>query len=265
MKYGDRFDSLLTAVRLGADQELMSRFNRAEVRYKADGSTLTDADIAMNQWLIRELGERFPDYSVLSEEMPIEVQQQRLAAAEPGLWVIDPLDGTSNFAAGLPYFAVSMALMEEGRVSFALVYDPVRRECFHARPGQGAWVNERRLIAPSSQRSLRRAIALVDFKRLPTELAQRLVAAPPYASQRSFGAVALDLCWLAAGRAHIYLHGQHNLWDYIAGLSILREAGGRDQTLESMESQPFDIQPRSSAAALHAELFREWCDWLGLH
>lgn len=258
----NEFRALRKILCRAADEELLARFNHAEISYKADGSVLTDADLAMNRRLEQELKARYPQYAILSEEMPRREQQRQLAAAERGIWVVDPLDGTSNYAAGVPYFALSLALMIGNQVELALVYDPARGECFHARRGQGAWLDDRRLTRPAGGIPMHKALALVDLKRLPPALSIRLTSAPPYASQRSFGAVALDLCWLAANRVHLYLHGRHNLWDYIAGLTILREAGGYEKDLEFSVNPADGVAPRSSAAALDEALFREWCSWL---
>jgi myo-inositol-1(or 4)-monophosphatase len=86
----------------------------------------------------------------------------------------------------------------------------------------------------------------------------------PYSSQRSFGSVALDWCWLAAGRCHVYLHGGQKLWDYAAGGLILEEAGGRAVTLAGEEIRYGELKSRSVAAALDPVLFREWAGWLGI-
>ncbi len=247
-----------------AEAELLPRFNRVDVELKADGSLLTEADHAMQSRLQHELNALFPDTSLLGEEMDADEQRERLAGAEHGLWVLDPLDGTSNFASGIPYFCVSLALLVRGAVQLALVYDPVRRELFQARAGAGAQLNGKPLGRRLPLTPLQHGIGLVDYKRLPPPLARRLVDAPPYSSQRSFGSVALDFCWLAAGRVHVYLHGRHNLWDYAAGLTILHEAGGDSITLQGVSHPTLDLEPRSTAAALDAGLFREWCAWLGV-
>jgi myo-inositol-1(or 4)-monophosphatase len=258
-------DGLLGRLRRAADEELSTRFNRVGPRIKADGSVVTEADLAMQERMQRELGGLFPDYGFLGEEMDLAQRQAQMNRPGAGLWVLDPLDGTSNFVTGIPYFAVSLALVMDRRVTLAAVYDPGRRELFHALAGRGAWLNGEPLAnggtAPSS---LRKAIALVDFKRLPAALARRLVERAPYGSQRSFGSVALDFCWIAAGRGHLYLHGRHNLWDYAAGLAILHEAGGRSTTLDGRRETALDLRPRSAAAALDAGLFSEWCAWLGV-
>jgi len=257
-------EELLGRVRCAADEELLTRFNRVDARIKADGSLVTEADFAMQARMQRELAGLFPNYGFLGEEMELAQRQSQMDRPGTGLWVLDPLDGTSNYVTGIPYFAVSLALVVARRVQLAVVYDPARRELFHALAGRGAWLNGAPLVQNAAPAALRKTIALVDFKRLPMTLARRLAEAPPYGSQRSFGSVALDFCWIAAGRGHLYLHGRHNLWDYAAGLAILHEAGGQSTTLDGRRDPALDLQPRSTAAALDAGLFTEWCAWLGV-
>jgi myo-inositol-1(or 4)-monophosphatase len=144
-----------------------------------------------------------------------------------------------------------------------IVYDPVRDECFSALQGQGARLNDTVLSTVHAGLTLQQATGLIDFKRLPLELAIRLVSEVPYASQRSFGSVALDWCWIAAGRCHVYLHGRQNIWDYAAGHLILQEAGGHAATLSGDTVFVNALQPRSAVAALDADLFAEWTCWLG--
>jgi myo-inositol-1(or 4)-monophosphatase len=260
----DALSTLRHCIRSAAAEELLPRFSTVDTALKADGSIVTEADHAMQDRLQAELAERFPDYGLLGEEMTEGEQLAQLQHSSCGVWVLDPLDGTSNFAIGIPYFAVSLALVEAGRVSLGIVYDPSRDEYFHATRDGGAWLNDAPLGTRRPTTPLGRGIAMVDYKRLPATLAKTLAAKPPYSSQRSFGSVALDFCWLAAGRAHVYLHGRHKLWDYAAGLSILHEAGGHSVTLEGEYEPPLSLQPRSTAAALDEGLFREWCIVLGI-
>lgn len=246
-----------------ADDELMGRFLHSNVGLKKDGSVVTDADLAIDRRLRSELQQRFPDFGFLSEEMSPHDQERQLAScADTGLWILDPLDGTTNFANGLPYFCVSLALVQNGNVRWGLVYDPIHKECFIAEEGAGAWLNDQRLGQQRPSGPLRKGIGIVDYKRLPDGLGTRLLSSPPFASQRNLGSVALEMCWLAAGRGHVYLHGRHKLWDYAAGLLVIEQAGGRTTTLEGEPSPGLRMAPRSTAAALDAELFREWCAWL---
>lgn len=245
-------------VRDVAREVLPAFFERVTRDYKADGSLVTEADHAMQEALAAALRDRWPDYPLLGEEMSSERQTDLFASAADGLWCLDPLDGTSNFAAGLPFFSVSLALLADGRRVLGVVYDPVRDETFSARAGSGAFLNGRPLRADTGVPPLNKCLAAVDFKRLPPAMAAALAAAPPYASQRSLGSVALDWCWVAAGRFHVYLHGKQKLWDYAAGSLVLDEAGGHSATLQGEAVFDGGLTPRSALAAGEASLFRAW-------
>lgn len=246
-----------------ARAELLPRFADVTRHVKTDGSIVTEADHAMQQRMQRELAARWPGYAFLGEEMAGDEQERLTREAGRGLWCLDPLDGTSNFAAGIPFFAVSLALLLDGRPVLGLVYDPVRDECFTARRGEGAWLNDTPLGAPGLQPAeLKRAIACVDFKRLERSLAGSLGAQPPYGSQRNFGSSSLEWCWLADGRFHLYLHGGQQLWDYAAGWLILSEVGGYSATLDGEEVFALGLAPRSVVAARDSRLFSSWQAWL---
>lgn len=256
-------DALGRLVAEMAEDELMSRFRRIGHDLKADGSLVTEADLAMQVRLAERLAALHPGIPLLGEEMPATQQQALLDRAGSALWCLDPLDGTSNFAHGIPYFAVSLALLEEGQPLLGVVYDPSRRECFTARRGKGAWLNGEPLSCPPGA-GLGNSIAMVDFKRLAPELAARVASQGPYRSQRNFGASALDWCWLAAGRFQIYLHGGQSLWDHAAGSLILDEAGGAASNLHGEEvTQRQEIgRKQSVVAAVDEVLHRDWLDWL---
>lgn len=245
-----------------ARQELLPRFTRVAATLKTDGSIVTEADLACQQAIAAALAARWPRIPLLGEEMEPAVQQALLNESAEGLWCLDPLDGTSNFAAGIPYFAVALAYVRRGEVQLGLVYDPVRDECYTAARGQGAWLNDTPLCARATGLPLSRCVAMVDFKRLTPALATRLVCATPFASQRNFGSSALDWCMLAAGRGHLYLHGRQNLWDYAAGSLILSEAGGCAETLQGEPVLHVSLQPRSVVATLDPALFGPWRAWI---
>jgi len=255
-------NELARLVRETADRELPARFCCGSGSRKADGSLVTEADLVMQSALAETLQRHWPDIDILGEEMDVSAQQRALQQAGTGVWCIDPLDGTSNFSIGVPYYAVSVALLRNNQVELGIVYDPSRKECFAAARGQGAWLNGQRLPQQQLSTVLSQGMALIDLKRLTPGLASRLAANPPYKSQRSFGAVALDWCWLAAGRCHLYLHGRQKLWDYAAGSLILLEAGGSAVTLDGGPVFSPTLQPRSAAAALDPALFNQWTQWL---
>jgi myo-inositol-1(or 4)-monophosphatase len=245
-----------------AQEEVLPRFADVQRHIKHDDSIVTEVDIALQHRLQAELACAWPEFDFLGEEMSGH-EQEKLTALPNGLWCLDPLDGTSNYAAGVPYFAVSLALLIGGRAELGLVYDPVRDECFMAQRGRGAWLNGLSLgTRVALDTPLKRAIAAIDFKRLDGALAAQLAAAPPYGSQRNFGASSLDWCWLADGRFHIYLHGGQKLWDYAAGCLILTEAGGHSQTLEGESVFTLALAARSVVAARDAALFAAWREWL---
>lgn len=248
-----------------AREQLLPRFAAVEGQWKADRSLLTEADLAVQNQIGEALTLRWPIFGFLSEEMEEEAQNRLLANTDQGLWCLDPLDGTRNFAAGIPCFSISLALILKQEVVLGLVYDPLRDECFSAQKGQGAWLNGKTLGQHRPRSPLRDGIGLIDLKRLSSALAIRLATDPPYSSQRSLGSVALDWCWIAAGRGHVYLHGRQKLWDYAAGSLILSEVGGHALTLTGEPVLRTTLAPRSVAAALEESLFNEWITWLGIH
>jgi myo-inositol-1(or 4)-monophosphatase len=215
----------------------------------------------MQHRLQRELAARWPEYALLGEEMAVDEQQRLLASPGRALWCLDPLDGTSNFAAGIPFFAVSLALIVDGATQAAVVYDPARDECFSALHGQGAWLNDRRLSTPESPATLAECMAMVDLKRLPAMLVRSLAERPPYRSQRSFGSVALDWCWVACGRCQVYLHGGQKLWDYAAGQLVLAESGAVGGLLDDYRGEwlsGLSLSPRIAMAATDEQLLAQW-------
>lgn len=251
-------EKLETIIRELAQQEILPRFNQVSHSLKQDGSLVTEADTAMQAAVVQALHNNWPAYPLLGEEMPGAQQQALLDGDSEGLWVLDPLDGTSNFAAGIPIFSVSLALLVGGEVRLGLIYDPLRDECFSAIQGQGAWLN-RVPLHPGVQRDrIDQCIAQLDLKRLPAPMAARLAAEHPFASQRNFGSGTLDWCWLAAGRSQLYAHGGQKLWDYLAGQLILREAGGKVTTFEGEPMFNHTLQPRSVMAAVNPELYSLW-------
>ena len=249
-----------------ADEEILPRFQRIESRKKADGSLVTEADLAVQQRLMGHLRSLYPDIPLLGEEMPADEQARVLAHSPSGFWCLDPLDGTSNYVAGMPCFATSLAFIHQGSVHIGIIYDPLRKECFRAVRGEGAWLNETRLTLRPLDTDLKGCVAMVDFKRLSEPLAVKLAVHPPYRSQRSIGSVALDWCWLAAGRFQLYLHGGARLWDYAAGSLIHREAGGHLRLTHGHVSQPehteLSLQPCMAVAGADERLFRAWNRWL---
>lgn len=255
-------EDLIIILIKAAKKELLPRISKVSWQKKADNSLLTEADIAMQNAIEVELKKLDDTILFLAEEMSVEEQNEILAQEDKAIWVLDPLDGTTNFSVAIPYYAVSLALIVNGETLIGVVYDPERDECFHAIKDQGAFLNNLAIKIDSAVSDLDDAVACVDLKRLPEALSLKLVKQHPYRSQRSFGSVALDWCWLAAGRFDLYLHGKQNIWDYAAGLLIYTEAGGHSCSLDGKAVFQAKLTPRQGIGASNPLLFEKWTHWL---
>lgn len=261
---GAMLKAISAAMKLVAENDIMPRYMRVAHQHKPDGSLCTEADLAAQEALIRRL-QAIHNVPVLGEEMSAAQQEQIWGNGKQELWCIDPIDGTSNFVHGLPYFAISVALIRDGRSVLGVVYDPVAKECFAAERGRGAFLNGVRMQKRSVAKELSGALANVDLKRLSSKLSAVVASHPPYASQRNFGASTLDWCYTAAGRYDAYLHGGQKLWDYAAGALILEEAGGHVCSLEGDDFSRGNVWRRSVVAALDANIFTAWKAWIRAH
>jgi myo-inositol-1(or 4)-monophosphatase len=254
-------DQLLTLMRHVGHTEVMPHFLRTGFDLKADGSLLTQADLA-SQAALQSALPRLILAPVLGEEMVPEEQQLLWQANPQGLWIVDPIDGTTNFAHGIPYFALSVAFFQHGRPLLGAVYNPVNDEMFYASTKGGAYLNGQRLPITRPVASLQDAVAGLDVKKIAGRLPTRLLTNMPYSSQRTFGASTLDWCYLAAGRLDVYVHGGQKLWDYAAGSLILAEAGGQMASLYHPDYWQDDVWQRSVVAARDPHLFSAWSAWI---
>ncbi|NOT81118.1 MAG: inositol monophosphatase family protein [Gallionella sp.] len=253
--------AVIAAVKLVSAEEIMPRYLKVAHQLKSDGTLCTEADLATQAALIKKL-QAILNVPVLGEEMTEEEQHAAWTEAEQGLWCIDPIDGTSNFVRGLPYFATSVALLREGKPVLGVVYDPSSKEIFAAEKNRGAFLNGAKLVSRTTVDTLEDALASVDLKRLKQNLLMRLATNPPYASQRNYGASALDWCYTAAGRYDLYLHGGQKLWDYAAGSLIYAESGGHACCIEHDEFASGNIWQRSVILARDQNMFEAWKNWV---
>ncbi len=190
---------------------------------KSDGSIVTETDDKAQAFIQEALYALNPSIGFLGEEMS---QEEQLQALHHGgkFWCVDPLDGTGNFTTPMPLFAVSIALIADGKPVLACIYDPVRDEMFSASLGHGLNINGKNYTPIPINKTLDDCIGFVDFKRLNSKLATKLATQKFYRSQRNIGTCALEWAWLAAGRAQFIVHGGQKLWDYAAGLLLAEEA-----------------------------------------
>jgi myo-inositol-1(or 4)-monophosphatase len=196
-----------------------------QVSVKGPRNFVTAADHRAEAILHEELAKARPDYGFLGEEGGAHVGADRTHR-----WIVDPLDGTTNFLHGIPHFAVSIALERNGAIVAALTYNPANDELFVAEHGKGAFLNDRRIRVASRQRLADAVVAcgLPHYGRGDLALARREIAAAQqhFAGLRRFGAATLDLAWIAAGRFDAYWERDLSPWDLAAGMLLVREAGG---------------------------------------
>ena len=183
---------------------------------------LTVTDGAVERFVRAEVARRFPGDGVLGEEDGGAVDAARL-------WIVDPVDGTANFARQIPHFCISLGLMVNGRLEAGAIYEPMHNELFIAERGQGAWCNGVRMKV-SGQHELPAASVEIGWStRMPTTTYLGLVGRSMEAgcSVRRAGSGALGLAYVAAGRSEAYAEAHINAWDVAAGLLLVEEAGGR--------------------------------------
>ena len=250
----------IEAVRFAAASEILPRYRSVVATHKDDGSLVTEADHASQRLLVRGLTalERVP---VMGEEMT-RAEQERIFAAGGRFWCVDPLDGTRNFAHGVPFFAVSVALIEDGRPVFGTVSDPIADEAFFAVREAGAWLNHRPLRVPRSAPPLARALAEVSLRAPVNVLRSALKNHPPYATRITSGSATLSWCYLAAARIDVLLSASQKMWDYAAGALVAAEAGAGLATLEEDDFWATPAFSKSAVAARSPQLLAEWRDWI---
>ena len=199
---------------------------------------VTEVDLACERMCRETLADRFPDHDILAEE---------LGGSAPGSapsrfrWVFDPLDGTTNYAHGLPIYCSSLALEIDGRAEVAAIYDPTRKELFTGERGEGAYLNGRALRVSQTD-ALIDSLLVTGFPYTVHERGGELVALFGYFLSRAravrrLGSAALDLCYVAAGRFEAFWEQHLHPWDVAAGALIVDEAGGR---VTGMDGGPFD-------------------------
>lgn len=206
---------------------LLNWFQRGlERSYKKDGSFATQADLESERFLVEKLKKIVPGAGFFAEE-------SGKVAGNEYCWVIDPLDGTTNFAQGLPYFCISVALTQQNEPILGVIFQPVLKELFSALKGQGAFLNGQHITVSSPQR-LDQSFAVVAFPyQRDEETVQKLlsVAHRAYAF-RKCGAAALDQAYCAAGRFDLTLFSGLSWWDVAAGMLLIQEAGGLVQQFD---------------------------------
>jgi myo-inositol-1(or 4)-monophosphatase len=226
-----------------------------QVSLKGPRNFVTAADRRAEEIVYEELAKARPDYGFLGEE-----GGTRAGTDKSNRWIVDPLDGTTNFLHGIPHFAVSIALERDGAVVAALTYNPANDDLFVAERGKGAFLNDRRIRVAARKRLAEGVVAcgLPHYGRGDLLLGRHEIAAAQnnFAGLRRFGAATLDLAWVAAGRFDAFWERDLSPWDMAAGILLVREAGGFVTDLDGGEAILTKGQIAAGNDTMHRELLR---------
>ena len=217
-----------------ASKRLIRDFGEVEnlqVSVKGPTDFVSNADINAERIIIEELSKLKKNYSILSEEAGFVKNKD-----EKNIWIIDPIDGTSNFLHGIPHFAISIALQSYEEIICGLIFDPIKNEMFYAEKNNGSFLNNKR-IRVSKKKDLNSCLFAtngVKYKNIDVPT-------------RKTGCAALDMAYVAAGRFDGYFQENLNLWDIAAGIVLVKEAGGVLNSIELSKKENLDIRAASSS------------------
>ena len=207
-----------------ANRTLVRGFRQQkEIYFKGRGNVVTDMDYRAESRILQRLQQEFPEFSILSEE------KGAVDRDSGWTWIVDPLDGSRNFASENPHFAINLGLACEGEMVLAFTLDPLRKELFHAIKGGGAFLNHKP-IRVSQQETIAASVLSTDMG-YDEEMAHRALLMladiwPGMQTIRIMGSAALGLAWAACGRVDMYFHHALAPWDVMCGLLLVRESGG---------------------------------------
>jgi len=255
MKEDDRYLRTATAAAKEAGRIQMLHFGHSHpVKYKEEFNPVTEVDRICERAIVKMISDAFPDHDILTEESPFE------GKGSPWKWIIDPLDGTTNYLHGYPCFCVSIGLEVEGEVELGVVYVPPLRELFHAEKGKGAFLNGERMSVSRVDRLIR-SLLCTGFPYDVHEHADFYLRYFRQFMTRSFairrpGSAAIDLSYLAAGRFDGFWEFKLHAWDVAAASLLITEAGGK---VTDLRGQPFNIYSEvilASNGLVHEEMIQ---------
>lgn len=233
----------------------LGEIEHLQVSLKGPGNFVTAADHRAEEIVREDLAKARPDYGFLGEE-----GGARAGSDKTHRWIVDPLDGTTNFLHGIPHFAVSIALERDGAIVAGIVYNPANDELFVAERGKGAFLNDKRIRVAARERFADAVVAcsLPHYGRGDLALARYEIAAAQkkFAGLRRYGAAALDLAWVAAGRLDAYWERDLAPWDLAAGSILVREAGGFVSDLDGRDAIFTKGEIAAGNETMHGELLR---------
>ena len=217
-----------------ASKALIRDFGEVEnlqVSAKGPSDFVTNADIYAEKIIINELLKSKKNYSILSEEAGFIKNKD-----EKNIWIIDPIDGTSNFLHGIPHFAISIALQSDNEIISGLIIDPIKNEIFFAEKNNGSYLNNKR-IRVSKKKNLNKCLFATNGKKFKDiDL-----------NSRKTGCAALDMAYVAAGRFDGYFQENLSIWDIAAGIILISEAGGNLNSIDLSKKEKIEILASSSS------------------
>ena len=199
-----------------------------QVSKKGPKDFVTKTDKRVEKILIDELEKSKKNFSFITEESGKILNKNKEV-----FWIIDPIDGTTNFMHGIPHFAISIALQNNGEIIIGLIYDPIKNEIFYAEKNSGSYINNNR-IRVSSKSNLDDCLFATNNEGIKSIY--------PKLNLRNTGCAALDLAYVSCGRFDGYFHNRINLWDVAAGKIIIEEAGGKVNNIEKFKINNIDIR-----------------------
>jgi len=251
-------ETLYEATRAGA-KELIRFFEGTFSISNKEGvnNLVTEADHAADKAIHEVIKKAFPDHGIVSEET------EETVSASDYKWIVDPIDGTVNFANGIPICCVSIGLQQQDKMIMGAVYNPVLNEFFFAERGRGATLNDKKIRVSNKTEVLTSCLVTgfpytyLDEPNGPLEVFSRMIRKG--IPVRRLGSAAIDLCWVAAGRFDGFYEHHLNPWDSAAGFLIVEEAGGKVTNLAGDQYSPFKPGIIATNGKIHAELVR----WVG--
>ena len=205
---------------------------KLQVSKKSPTDFVTNTDLKVEKIIIDELKKARPNFSFISEESGIENNKDK-----NNTWIIDPIDGTINFLHGIPHFAISVALQEEGEIRSGLIFDPIKNEIFYAEKNNGSFFNNNR-IRVSNKSNIDECLFATNN--------DGIKSLHPKLNLRNTGCAALDLAYVGCGRFDGYFHNHINLWDIAAGKIIIEEAGGKVNSIKEFEINRINLRAGNS-------------------
>ena len=249
--------NLITRACMKASRSLIRDFGEIEnlqVSSKGPGDFVSSADKRTEKIIIEELQKAHPEYGIITEETGI-INKSNIK----NRWIIDPIDGTTNFLNGIPQFAISIAYEENNEIICGIIFDPIKNEMFAAEKGNGAYLNNSR-IRVSNKKKLSDSLLVTGGPKHSSKNKEKIFSEYVEISRkilfpiRKFGSAALDLAYVACGRFDGSWHRELNYWDFAAGIVILKEAGGFIDFIGNNEKNSLKKNIIATNSNIHQEL-----------